>query len=391
MMDSSEASTGRATIGAGQLHTPQEPLLDSFSQQHNDKIEEATSLKTGRTVQTHSPPASPQHRADDVIVAHDSPLYDEPRKDSAQSDVPLFDSEGDSQLTDAPATKPSAREASPHPVHPLLKGVTNLGKIIGPSVFIHPSPEGALAYFNARMAEVYRIRAAQLPKPTKSSAAAPRDPETARQLRLVDQSAKVTKIRSPPKAAARPRATKATPAAPATPSRAASPEQTEAKPLQPGSARRSRTPRTKTYDDFIDDASDKKHKRAAPSKQTATKDDDLRWREMPDYAPPLPATEKPYGVAWKGSRLDNSGELDFDELSAAEKEACAILRLRPVQWLANKRRIFGAKLVSVREGEKFTRTKAQIAGNIDVNKTTQMFEAFERFGWLEEKWFEHLR
>ena len=71
-----------------------------------------------------------------------------------------------------------------------------------------------------------------------------------------------------------------------------------------------------------------------------------------------------------------------------EIEAAAELKLFGAQYLANKRRIFIAKVNSLREGKHFTKTAAQQACNIDVNKTSKLWEAYEKSGWFDREHFE---
>ena len=49
--------------------------------------------------------------------------------------------------------------------------------------------------------------------------------------------------------------------------------------------------------------------------------------------------------------------------------------------------MFSAKVEYIRMGKSFTKTAAQTVTNIDVNKTSKLWEAFDRVGWWDEKWF----
>lgn len=379
-MASSEATKPTAVFGAGYLYTPEEPLADSFSKS------ESAGHTTNKLapIQTLSPPVSP---ADSAFAsfssatrypAQDAPLYpDHTEGDGTNSQTPLF-------IDDSPASSPKRRDnKSAAPPKPTLDGLlaekTNLGTAIGSSVYIHPSREGALEYYYARLAEMDHITALQrenglLPKP-KKSAASPRDPLSAHQLARLGKPTGVTKTKPVPKATPRPKTPKADSPIKASPT---SKRVTKARNLQ----------------DFEEVAfsqtSQPKHKRAAPSKKV-DKEDDNSWRELPDYCPPietLQSAPKPLKTDWKRTPLDISKEIDLDCLASAEYDVAVDLRIRPVQYLANKRRMFAAKVKSLQEGKNFTKTAAQNATNIDVNKASKMWEAFDRVGWFKESLFE---
>lgn len=380
-MDSSaDATEGRATVGAGQLHTPQEQRHDSFTDDHT----KGRDAQRVAPVDTLSPPASPDQavvRPFNSPATHpqtDGPLF--PDNNSSNSNVPLFDSHIE------PA-EPSLRQVPPAPSHAYVRGTT---------IRLERTREAAHQYWLDRMAELDRMRAEQraagtLPFPQPSPAAVPRDNESDRQLQLLTRSAGVAKIRSPPKAAAKPKAARA---AQSPPTRALTPEQEIAH------VRRSRTPRTahkKLEADFLDEAfpaeNEKKHRRAAPSKQTASKEEDVHWRDLPDYAPPVETLDDPtkkFKVGWNQTtsafRLED--EPDVDCLHPQELQLAKVLRLRPVQYLANKRRIFARKVSTLKEGKSFTKTTAQNVTNIDVNKASRLWEAFDNAGWLDKHWFE---
>ena len=46
-----------------------------------------------------------------------------------------------------------------------------------------------------------------------------------------------------------------------------------------------------------------------------------------------------------------------------------------------------ARVKYMRERKNFTKTAAQNATNIDVNKTSRLWEAFDRVGWFEDSLF----
>lgn len=127
-------------------------------------------------------------------------------------------------------------------------------------------------------------------------------------------------------------------------------------------------------------------KRAAPSKIIVTEN----WLQLPDYSPPtstLDSMSMRLKVHWKGAPNDLSDDPEVGHLHPQEVEIAQDLKLPAAQYLANKRRIFEARLKSIRDRKNFTKTAAQQACNIDVNKTSQLYEAYERVGWFNEAVF----
>lgn len=134
-----------------------------------------------------------------------------------------------------------------------------------------------------------------------------------------------------------------------------------------------------------------KRKRAPPTKAAPLKEDDKRWASLPDYSPPISTLDgkpKALKVTWRGSPNDLSGDPDIHAMHPQEIEVAAELKLPAAQYLANKRRIFQAKLASLQTGKTFTKTAAQQACNIDVNKTSKLWEAYDRIGWFDEQHFQ---
>lgn len=127
-------------------------------------------------------------------------------------------------------------------------------------------------------------------------------------------------------------------------------------------------------------------KRAPPSKPVVQDN----WLEISDYSPPtetLDSMTMRLRVHWKGVANDLSSDPEIKHLHPQEVEIAQELKLPANQYLANKRRIFEARLKSIRERKNFTKTAAQQACNIDVNKTSQLYEAYEKVGWFEESNF----
>ena len=73
----------------------------------------------------------------------------------------------------------------------------------------------------------------------------------------------------------------------------------------------------------------------------------------------------------------------MDLLTPAEYAVAGELRLHAQQYLANKRRMFGKRLWCLKSGKNFTKTSAQNACNIDVNKASKLWEAYEKVVYAE--------
>lgn len=384
-MATSEHTHQLPPLGAGYLFTPPEHIHDDFSK----PADEPQSVQFGAKlapIRTLSPPASPvSSRLPSLSTATSYSQNDEPLYPSSQvvstSDVPLF--EPARQTSPAP----SRERASPPPLsHPILPPLS-LGSIIGPSVYIERSPQGAFAYYKARMAEIDRYRA-QLPHPTRSTAVN-RDPFTNQQVRALGQSlgkpSGVTKNKAAPKSSIKPKTPKTAKAMASIVAPIAATRRTT-KQSTPKSTRHVSVDTQSASGDKVS-----KHKRAAPTKKVEGKEDDSNWRELPDYSPPISsitAGSHTLKALWRNSALDISDDPDFEHLDPLEVGVAEELRLHPVQYLANKRRFFAARVVAMREHKHFTKTAAQQACNIDVNKASRLWEAYDRVGWLDEVWFE---
>ena len=393
----------KAIIGAGNLHTPEEPVQHDFSSAKDDM--NGTKLAP---IQFASPPVSPADKtlasfssfqaglnntlADlslfqaNLFPSHDATLY--PNPNCVDPQYPLFRS-AEEPLPEQDQRRPST--AASRAVH---LGIERIGTVAHPVIYRSSPKKGD--YYVKCLAELDHIKATKraLPTPSKSTAW-PRDPETERQLNVLGRSAGGAEPTAVTKHKASRRASrKALP--PCSPSlKTAMPIKglTPAK-LAPSSRRMSKPKETINIKDFEDrafpsSAQQTKHKRAPPTKKVS-KDNDGKWREILDFCPPLTSlatASKPLKVQWKGSPLDITGQADYAELDAQEADLATELRLLPTQYLANKRRMFSAKVEYIRMGKSFTKTAAQTVTNIDVNKTSKLWEAFDRVGWWDEKWF----
>ncbi|KAF2085781.1 hypothetical protein K490DRAFT_74925 [Saccharata proteae CBS 121410] len=154
-----------------------------------------------------------------------------------------------------------------------------------------------------------------------------------------------------------------------------------------------RTPKAAVLDSFtVDDF--KPSVPAAPKTPRAPAPrDDVDFRSLPDYSPPvslLPEDgKKGLKADWKGQPLDLSTDPDRHELHPAELNVASTLRLSCGVYLANKRRIFAARVRALLRNEDFNKTKAQQACKIDVNKASKLWAAYERIGWFDPRLFQH--
>ena len=376
--DERDKVKGRIPTG-GYLFTPPENVVDSFS--HQDGVSEKDGAVVGWRPAVlpplvHTPPASPEFSSLPSIAAatgypaHDSPLFpDQTQSDRsrAQAELPLFE---------------KARSPSPTPtevtvsIEPRQEDVTTTTtpsrKGTFPFTLDIKTGQDALRYYYARMDELRAART-RLPEPRKSPAFN-LDKESSRQLQSLTRSAGVAKSRPAPKSAPKPKALVAT------------------SPIKTSPPKR-RTPKVRTYSDFVDSAfpqkeSSAKHKRAPPSK--IVEGENVEWTELPDYAPPssdLDTNPRSLKVSWHGHALPLHDDPDTLHLHEQEVQVASTLRLRSNVYLTNKRKIFQARLQALKDGKNFTKTAAQSACKIDVNKASQLWEAFEKVGWFEERWF----
>lgn len=157
-----------------------------------------------------------------------------------------------------------------------------------------------------------------------------------------------------------------------------------------------KTPQVTSYTDvmaetYFTPAPESKPKRASPTKSISSRDDN-KWQELPDFSPPtstLTDTGRTLKATWKGQPLDLSADEDRGSCTKDEVTVASVLRLSCAQYLSTKRRIFQARFNCLKEGKNFSKTQAQLACKIDVNKASRLHEAFEKVGWFDEKHFRH--
>ncbi|ORX63087.1 hypothetical protein DM01DRAFT_1298037 [Hesseltinella vesiculosa] len=87
-------------------------------------------------------------------------------------------------------------------------------------------------------------------------------------------------------------------------------------------------------------------------------------------------------VVWKGSPLTIKTLPHFDQLHANEQLIASTLRLSPEQYLKCKRALILTAQVYSDHGVPFRKSDAQKVCRIDVNKTSCLWNAFNRLGWF---------
>lgn len=117
--------------------------------------------------------------------------------------------------------------------------------------------------------------------------------------------------------------------------------------------------------------------------------EDKDFELLPDFSPPLdslPSKPNSLKIDWKGSPIDLSGDPLAHMLHPDELLLAGNLRLDCATYLTSKRRMFIRRLECIRIGKEFRKTDAQQACKIDVNKASKLWMAFDRVGWLDQKW-----
>lgn len=116
--------------------------------------------------------------------------------------------------------------------------------------------------------------------------------------------------------------------------------------------------------------------------------EDKDFQSLPDYSPPL--NSLPGGdslkVVWPCQPRSLGRDPHASLLHPDELQLARILLLDCATYLTSKRRIFERRLQCLRIGKEFRKTHAQGACNIDVNKASKLWTAFEKVGWLDRHW-----
>ena len=395
-MAQQEHAKSQFTPVNGYLWTPPENTVDSFSK--DDTTAPVTEWQNKLPpLQARTPPASPTNNSLPSIASatgfstQDSPLFPERRTDRARSQTPLFEtdrSQSPQRAQSAPSSGDDGAAGSMSDLRSHLPAINTIAASaltdkpssseIFPAILGVRTPRDALSYWYSRLGELADMRKAtsKLPSP-KTSSSPERDWLSKSQLRRVSKPTGISKSRTVPKSVSRPKAPTAA-----------------SHPVEKASPPRRRTPKVRTYSDFVDSAFPQqqqqvKHKRAPPSKKVES--DNVSWSELPNFAPStstLESNAKSLKATWHGNPVDLSSDPDRIHLHPQELAVAATLRLSCAQYLSNKRKIFQGRLQALKDGKNFTKTAAQGACSIDVNKASQLWEAFERVGWFKESWFE---
>lgn len=129
-----------------------------------------------------------------------------------------------------------------------------------------------------------------------------------------------------------------------------------------------------------------------PSRRASTMREDKDFESIPDYSPP--ASSLPSRAAslmkpdWRGQPIDLSNDPYAHLLHPDELMLAGNLRLDCATYITSKRRLFERRLECARIRKEFRKTDAQQACNIDVNKASKLWTAYEKVGWLNLKWMD---
>ena len=120
--------------------------------------------------------------------------------------------------------------------------------------------------------------------------------------------------------------------------------------------------------------------------------EDIHFESLRDFSPPtasLPANNKSLKIEWSSHNpLDLSADPHRHLLHEAELALASTLRLSCATYLCSKRRIFLKLQEAHQAGKEFRKTDAQQACQIDVNKASKLWVAFEKVGWFDRSRFE---
>ncbi|KAF7560455.1 hypothetical protein G7046_g3683 [Stylonectria norvegica] len=118
--------------------------------------------------------------------------------------------------------------------------------------------------------------------------------------------------------------------------------------------------------------------------------EDKDFKALPNYCPPLDSLpthrSNSLKMDWKGQAIDLGDDPHVALLHPDEVTLASNLRLDCATYLTTKRRIFERRLNCLRTGKEFRKTDAQQACNIDVNKASKLWTAFDKVGWLDAEW-----
>ena len=115
---------------------------------------------------------------------------------------------------------------------------------------------------------------------------------------------------------------------------------------------------------------------------------DKDFNSLPDYSPPVSSLPTDsLKVDWKRALIDLRFDPHLELLHPEEIRLAAGLRLDCATYLTSKRRIFIKRIEMLRIDKEFTKSHAQHACKIDVNKASKLWQAFEKVGWFDPRHF----
>nr|POE93013.1 swirm domain-containing protein [Quercus suber] len=172
--------------------------------------------------------------------------------------------------------------------------------------------------------------------------------------------------------------------------------------VTPKPKKASSTPKARASSTFSDSSPQTvKHQRSGPQKKALWPELKMEeWREADDYCPPISMTEsiglkvppatsngtnsKKTPAPWTDAEMVKT---DISQLHPEEVVLAKDFRVEPQAYLMTKRRIFAARVRALVEHQNWNKTCAQQAVQMDVNKASRFFLAYDAVGWFDEKHF----
>lgn len=114
------------------------------------------------------------------------------------------------------------------------------------------------------------------------------------------------------------------------------------------------------------------------------------FEAIPDMSPPLDTLphSKNLSVTAEGPILDLSSDPHANLLHPAELHLASRLYLSCALYLTYKRRIFQMKVEREINGLGFTETDSYKACKMDINRASELWNAYEKFGWFDKQHFQ---
>lgn len=374
----------RLHLNQAHLLTPESPLLDSFA-------------KSVPAVQTQdpqasvpSPPASPQFDQQ-FQNDYDQQLFPDSASHHDPALPPLFDQNGRNVWDSRQQTPPTERALSiaTHPSpqeRPESTPSKRAASLVGPvALYNHYGHE----YYEFMLAQMEdhraKMRNRTLPVP-KTLHGADRNTYDKTVLRSLG-SHRVEKTRTATRTAVKAKAVRPTS------SRGVPVVKTPVltQDVLPAPIKEARVPSRRPARAVTPDTANGKRTRNPPTKKLDGKVPS-QWADLEDFCPPIDTLDKAgteLSVVWNNaSALNLDNDVDRVHLHPQELKIASKLRLHCNEYLLNKRRIFGAKVRSLKDNTAFNKTSAQNATSVDVNKASRLWSAFDGAGWFEPAFFE---